>query len=88
MISDASSGPQHFNEVNGNGYCYLYSALVPADGGKKKRAMVEPQQKQRSSVLDDTASSHRLTNSKACSLPPALLYLSLILSFFRLDIFV
>ncbi|XP_042424068.1 protein SOB FIVE-LIKE 5-like [Zingiber officinale] len=64
MISDASSGPQHFNEVNGNGYCYLYSALLPADGGKKKRTLVEPQQIQRSSVLDDTASSHLLTNSK------------------------
>ncbi|XP_074583065.1 protein SOB FIVE-LIKE 5-like [Curcuma longa] len=63
MISDASSGPPHFGEDDGNG-CFLYSALAPADGGKKKRTLVEQQRNQHSSALDDTASSQLFNNSE------------------------
>ncbi|XP_042457419.1 uncharacterized protein LOC122041704 [Zingiber officinale] len=66
MISDASSGPPHFNEDDGNGR-FLYSALVPADGGKKKRTLVEQQRNQHSSALDDTASSQLFNNPEVNS---------------------
>ncbi|KAG6537583.1 hypothetical protein ZIOFF_002677 [Zingiber officinale] len=66
MISDASSGPPHFNEDDGNGR-FLYSALVPADGGKKKRTLVEQERNQHSSALDDTASSQLCNNPEVNS---------------------
>ncbi|URE41117.1 hypothetical protein MUK42_13350 [Musa troglodytarum] len=85
MVSDASSGPPHFHEEDEPSFCYLHSstcfegggclcsALTPAAGSAKsgaKRKRVEPeQQRENSSLLDDTASSTLLSYPKACSIP-------------------
>ncbi|CAL9129547.1 unnamed protein product, partial [Musa acuminata var. zebrina] len=85
MVSDASSGPPHFHEEDEPSFCYLHSstcfegggclcsALTPAAGSAKsgaKRKRVEPeQQREHSSLLDDTASSTLLSYPKASSIP-------------------
>ncbi|RWW72381.1 hypothetical protein BHE74_00019815 [Ensete ventricosum] len=85
MVSDASSGPPHFQEEDEPSFCYLHSstsfegggclcsALTPAAGSAKsgaKRKRVEPEQhREHSSLLDDTASSTLLSYPKACSSP-------------------
>ncbi|URE41120.1 hypothetical protein MUK42_13350 [Musa troglodytarum] len=76
MVSDASSGPPHFHEEDEPSFCYLHSStcfegVTPAAGSAKsgaKRKRVEPeQQRENSSLLDDTASSTLLSYPKACS---------------------
>ncbi|THU62175.1 hypothetical protein C4D60_Mb01t02350 [Musa balbisiana] len=85
MVSDASSGPPHFPEEDEHSCCYLRSstcfqgggclcsALTPAAGlaagGAKKRRVEPEQQRQRYSLLDDTASSPLFSFSKACHIP-------------------
>ncbi|URD73444.1 hypothetical protein MUK42_26092 [Musa troglodytarum] len=81
MVSDASSGPPHFPAEDEHSCCYLRSstcfqgggclcsALTPVAGLAKKRRVEPEQQIQRSSPLDDTASSPLFSFSKACYIP-------------------
>ncbi|URD73443.1 hypothetical protein MUK42_26092 [Musa troglodytarum] len=76
MVSDASSGPPHFPAEDEHSCCYLRSstcfqgggclcsALTPVAGLAKKRRVEPEQQIQRSSPLDDTASSPLFSFSK------------------------
>ena len=85
MVSDESSGPPHFPEEDNRSYCYLRSstcfqgggclcsALTPtaglAAGGAKKRRVEPEPQRQRSSLLDGSASSPLFSFSKPCYIP-------------------
>ncbi|KAI8550092.1 hypothetical protein RHMOL_Rhmol06G0077500 [Rhododendron molle] len=62
MVSDASSGPRHFQEdedsFDGNGYlCSVSGQANKKEKKKKKKNVKEQRSKKQYSNLDDTASS-------------------------------
>lgn len=62
MVSDASSGPRHFQEdedsFDGNGYpCSVSGQANKKEKKKKKKNVKEQRNKKQYSNLDDTASS-------------------------------
>ncbi|KAK3029777.1 hypothetical protein RJ639_038219 [Escallonia herrerae] len=66
MVSDASSGPRHFQEDDQD-YCFDHGGYFggQAKKGKQKKKVKESRGKQQNACLDDTASSPILDTSKA-----------------------